>query len=392
MHLAEPLTLPCGLVLPNRLAKAAMTEQLSVDGDPNARLERLYARFADGGAGLLISGNVMVHRDHREHPRNLVADERTSAAAYAALARAAKGAHLVAQISHPGRQAIYAPRGAVAPSAVPLKGIGPFFKHPRALTEVEIADVVRRFADAAKTCEASGLAGVQVHGAHGYLVSQFLSPRTNRRDDGYGGSLEHRARFLLEVIAAVRAAVRPGFAVMLKLNSADFQRGGFDDDDALAVMAMLEGRGVDLLEISGGSYEAPAMVGLAASTRAREAYFIDFAERARKATAIPLMVTGGFRTPAAMEAAVAGGAVDVVGLARPLTMDPALPRRVLAGDPRPAAEARDRTGLRQIDNLLAAQTYVEQMHRLADGREPDPKLSRLWTVAHAIWMTRARPA
>ena len=388
MHLAAPLALPCGLVLANRLAKASMTEQLAPDGDPGKRLRRLYARFAAGGAGLVLTGNVMIHRDHREHPRNVVLDERSSTADLAQWAAATVGAPLVAQLSHPGRQALYAPRGSVAPSAVALEGLGPVFKRPRALTLGEIGEVVRRFADAARMCDEAGFAGVQVHAAHGYLVSQFLSPRANRRDDGYGGSLENRARFLLEVIAAVRAAVRPGFAVMLKLNSADFQRGGFDDSDALTVMGLLEGRGVDLLEISGGSYESPAMVGLKASTLAREAYFLEFAERARAATKIPLMLTGGFRTPAAMESAVASGAVDVVGLARPMAMDPELPRRVLSGDPAPARGARDRIGVRLIDSLLATQTYVEQMHRMADGGEPDPGLSRAWTVAHALWMSR----
>ncbi len=389
MHLAAPLTLACGLVLPNRLAKASMTEQLAPGGDPNERLRRLYSRFAAGGAGMVLTGNVMIHRDHREHPRNVVVDDRSSTAELKRWADEASGAPVVAQLSHPGRQALYAPRGSVAPSAVPMKGLGPVFKAPKALTVEEIGDVVRRFASASKTLDEAGFAGVQVHGAHGYLVSQFLSPLVNKRDDQYGGSLEQRARFLLEVIAAVRAAVRPGFAVMLKLNSADFQRGGFDDDDALAVMAMLEGRGVDLLEISGGSYEAPAMVGdMKASTRAREAYFLEFAERAKTATKIPLMVTGGFRTPAAMELAVASGAVDVVGLARPMAMEPDLPRRVLAGDTRPAKEGRDRVGVKALDSVLAASTYVEQMHRVADGKEPDPGLSRAWTIAHAVWMSR----
>lgn len=388
MHLARPLTLACGLVLPNRLAKASMTEQLAPTGDPDGRLRRLYARFAAGGAGLVLTGNVMIHRDHREHRRNVVVDERTDSAALRRWATEAGGAPLVAQLSHPGRQALYAPNGSVAPSAVALN-LGPVFKPPRALAVEEIGDVVRRFASASRALDDAGFAGVQVHGAHGYLVSQFLSPLVNKRDDAYGGTLERRARFLLETIDAIRGAVRPGFAVMLKLNSADFQRGGFDDDDALAVMGMLEGHGVDLLEVSGGSYEAPAMVGdMKASTRAREAYFLDFAERAKGATGIPLMVTGGFRTPAAMEQAVASGAVDVVGLARPLAMEPDLPRRVLAGDTAPAKQGRDRVGVRALDSVLAASTYVEQMHRVADGKEPDVGLSRAWTLAHAVWMSR----
>jgi len=114
MHLAAPLALACGLVLPNRLAKAAMTEQLAPGGDPNERLRRLYARFAAGGAGMLLTCNVMVHRAHREHPRNVVVDDRSSTAELKRWADASSSAPLVAQLSHPGRQALYAPRGSVA--------------------------------------------------------------------------------------------------------------------------------------------------------------------------------------------------------------------------------------------------------------------------------------
>lgn len=372
------------MVLPNRLAKAAMTEQLAVDGDPTERLERLYARFRDGGAGMVLTGNVMVHRDHREHPRNVVADERSRG--LDRLARAA-GPCAVMQLSHPGRQALWTRAQPVAPSPVRLEGVGPIFEPPRALDAGEIEELVERFADAARLADLAGFAGIEVHGAHGYLVSQFLSPRTNQRSDEWGGSLQNRARFLLAIVDRVRAKVRPAFAVMVKLNSADFQRGGFDDADAVAVAKMLEGR-IDLLEISGGSYEAPAMVGLRASTRAREAYFLEFAEELRRHTRTPLMVTGGFRTVDAMESAVSSGAIDVVGLARPLAMEPGLPARVLAGDRAPARTGRDKLGVRALDAVLAAQFYVEQLHRLADGKQPDEKLSRLWTIAHAAWMSR----
>lgn len=371
------------MILPNRLAKAAMTEQLAADGQPTERLERLYARFRDGGAGMVMTGNVMIHRDHREHPRNVVADE--GSRGLDRLARAA-GPCSVMQLSHPGRQALWTRAQPVAPSPVRLT-VGPMFKQPRALAAGEIEELVERFAEAARMADVAGFAGMEVHGAHGYLVSQFLSPRANQRTDEWGGSLENRARFLLAIVERVRAKVRPAFAVMVKLNSADFQRGGFDDADAVAVAKMLEGK-IDLLEISGGSYEAPAMVGLRSSTRAREAYFLEFAEELRKHTKTPLMVTGGFRTIDAMESAVSSGAIDVVGLARPLAMEPGLPARVLAGDRAPARTGRDKLGVRALDGLLAAQFYVEQLHRLADGKEPDAKLSRLWTVAHAAWMSR----
>jgi 2,4-dienoyl-CoA reductase-like NADH-dependent reductase (Old Yellow Enzyme family) len=294
-RLSSPFSLPCGLVLPNRVAKAAMTEQLSRDGDPNARLERLYQRFCAGGSGLVITGNAMVDRDQREHPRNVILDDKTSRERLASWARACEGAPTVVQLNHPGRQALSSRTGPVAPSPIALRGLGPFFRAPRALGDDEVERVLDRFVLASTLCEAAGFRGVQLHAAHGYLLSQFLSPRTNQRSDRWGGSLENRARALVMLVERVRAAVKPGFAVMVKLNSADFQRGGFADDDAIDVMRMLEGKSVDLLEISGGSYESPAMVGRASSL-AREAYFLEFAERARKRTSLRLMVTGGFRT------------------------------------------------------------------------------------------------
>jgi 2,4-dienoyl-CoA reductase-like NADH-dependent reductase (Old Yellow Enzyme family) len=386
--LASPLTLPCGLVLPNRFAKASMTEQLASGGNPNAALETLYARFREGGVGLVLTGNVMVHRDHREHARNVVIDDATDAAALQRFANAC-GPRAFVQLSHPGRQALWTPKGVqpVSPSGVALEGLGPVFQKPRTLEPHEIDDIVARFAAAARASEAAGFAGVEVHGAHGYLVSQFLSPRTNKRTDEWGGSLENRARFLLDIVARIRATVSAKFAVSVKLNSADFQRGGFEEEDGIAVAQMLDGK-IDLLEISGGSYEAPAMVGARSSTKQREAYFLEFAEKLRKRTKTPLMVTGGFRSAAAMQSAIASGAIDVVGLARPLAMDPSLPSRMLAGDSTPAPMPRDTIGVRMLDGILATSMYVEQMHRMARGKHPDPKLSRLYAIGHALWMVR----
>lgn len=387
-HLAAPLTLPCGLVLPNRFAKASMTEQLASNGNPNDALTTLYHRFREGGVGLLLTGNVMVHRDHREHARNVVIDDATDPAALAQFAKACGPCGIV-QLSHPGRQALWTPQGVqpVSPSGVALEGLGPVFQPPRTLEAHEIDDIVARFAAASRASEQAGFAGVEVHGAHGYLVSQFLSPRTNKRTDEYGGSLANRARFLLAIVSRIRASVSAKFAVTVKLNSADFQRGGFEEEDGIAVAEMLDGK-IDLLEISGGSYEAPAMVGARSSTRSREAYFLEFAEKLRKRTKTPLMVTGGFRTAAAMESAIASGAIDVVGLARPLAMEPGLPKRMLAGDHAPAPMPRDTIGVRMLDGILATAMYVEQMHRMARGQEPDPKLSRLYAIGHALWMLR----
>jgi 2,4-dienoyl-CoA reductase-like NADH-dependent reductase (Old Yellow Enzyme family) len=349
ISLASPLGLPCGAVLPNRLAKAAMTEGLATaQGLPTKALARLYGIWSDGGAGLLISGNVQVDRDHLERPGNVVIDrepDRQMQAALANWARSAtrRGNHFWAQISHAGRQVMKPvnphPK---APSAVKVGLPGGQFGEPVALTAEEIRDIVRRFAVAAAACQAAGFTGVQVHAAHGYLLSSFLSPRTNLREDTYGGSLENRARALLETVAAVREAVGPGFPVTVKLNSADFQKGGFDFEDSLQVAQWLEDAGVDLIEISGGTYEQPRLLDIegleppepqsvAASTLAREAYFVDFARAMQRKVGVPLMVTGGFRRRDAMLQALESGAADLIGLGRPLCVMTDGPRQLLEG-------------------------------------------------------------
>ena len=266
--LARPLTLPCGAVIPNRLAKAAMTEGLATaQGVPTPALDRLYGLWSDGGAGLLLSGNIIVDGAHLERPGNVVIEREPDAAMREALARWARAAtrngnHFWAQISHAGRQTqkLVNPQPK-APSAVKLGLPGGQFGQPVALTIAEIEDIVRRFAVCAAAVKEAGFTGVQVHAAHGYLLSEFLSPRSNLRTDRYGGELANRARALLEVVAAVRASVGPTFPVAVKLNSADFQKGGFAFEDSLQVAAWLEAAGVDLIEISGGTYEQPRLLG-----------------------------------------------------------------------------------------------------------------------------------
>lgn len=347
--IADSLVLPCGAVLPNRLAKAAMTEGLA---DPQGRatpeLARLYGLWADGGSGLLISGNVQIDRDHLERPGNVIIQGPQDEAALAGLRAMASagtrsGCHLWMQISHAGRQTqVTVNPHPKAPSAVAVGLPGKQFGLPEALTEEEILDLVERFGHAAEVARETGFTGVQIHAAHGYLLSQFLSPRANLRNDRWGGSLENRARMLLAVVARVRAGVGPGFPIGVKLNSADFQRGGFAFEDSMVVARWLQDAGVDLLEISGGSYEQPAMMDIqgmeapdappmAASTAAREAYFVDFAKTMRAALTMPLLVTGGFRTRRAMNLALDTGGADVIGLGRPLCVDTAGPAKLLAG-------------------------------------------------------------
>ena len=345
--LAQPLTLPCGAVVPNRIAKAAMTEGLATArGVPTPELDRLYGLWSDGGSGLLLSGNIQVDADHLERPGNVVIDREPDANMRAALARWARAAtrnQFWAQISHAGRQTqkIVNPHPK-APSAVKLGLPGGQFGQPVALTIPEIEEIVRRFGVCAAAVKEAGFTGVQVHAAHGYLLSEFLSPRSDRRTDRYGGELANRARALLDAVNAVRVAVGPDFPVAVKLNSADFQKGGFVFEDSLQVAAWLEEAGVDLIEISGGTYEQPRLLGVegieevaeqnvARSTTVREAYFVDFALAMQQQVSIPLMVTGGFRRRVAMEQAIAGGGADLVGLGRPLCVMTDAPSRLLAG-------------------------------------------------------------
>ena len=345
----EALTLPCGAEIPNRLCKAAMTEGLAdPSGAASEALARLYGIWSDGGAGLLLSGNVQIDGDHLERPGNVIVDAEPDESARHALeawasAGTRAGNHFWAQISHAGRQCqkIVNPRPK-APSAVKLGLPGGQFGEPEPMSEDDIEAVITGFARCAKILVDAGFTGVQLHAAHGYLLSQFLSPRSNQRSDQWGGPLENRARLLLACVARVRAAVGPRVPISVKLNSADFQRGGFDFDESLQVAKWLEAASVDLIEISGGTYEQPRLLNLegmepveaqsvAASTRAREAYFVDFAEAMRREINIPLMVTGGLRRLDAMNAALETGCADMIGIGRPMCVMTDGPAQLING-------------------------------------------------------------
>ncbi len=346
---SQSLELPCGAVLPNRLSKAAMTEGLATaDGLPTAELARLYGLWSDGGAGMLLSGNIIVDKDHLERPGNVVIDRPPSEEMQEALKRWAdaatrNGNHFWAQISHAGRQTqkLVNPNPK-APSAVKLGLPGGQFGEPVVLTSVEIEEIIVRFGICAAAVKKAGFTGVQIHAAHGYLLSQFLSPRSNLRTDEYGGDLANRARALLAVVASVRAAVGPDFPVAVKLNSADFQKGGFAFEESLQVAQWLQEASIDLIEISGGTYEQPKLLGLsgmeeeekqnvAESTLMREAYFVDFAVAMGEKVNVPLMVTGGFRQRAAMEQALQSGSADVIGLGRPMCVMTDAPNQLING-------------------------------------------------------------
>lgn len=377
-----PLTLPNGATLPNRLAKAAMEENMAdADHAPSDALIRLYRTWAEGEVGLLITGNVMIDHRAMTGPGGVVLESEQHAQRFKAWAEAARshGAQVWMQLNHPGRQMPAAlKQDTIAPSevAMDMGGFSKQFTPPRAMTDSDIAEVKSRFVRAAVLAEATGFNGVQIHAAHGYLLSQFLSPLTNQRGDRWGGSLENRARLLVEVVREVRAAVSARFAVSVKLNSADFQRGGFSPDDAKQVVSMLNTLGVDLIELSGGSYEAPAMHGQARDGRtlAREAYFFEFAKDIATVARMPVMVTGGIRRLPVAEQVLASG-IDVVGMATALAIDPHLPKAWREGGERAPV-------LRAItwkNKVLASVGYMamvkHQLRRLSLGRRTRPDVA-----------------
>ena len=393
--LNDPLELPCGVRLPNRIAKAALSEALGdADNSPDERIVTLFRRWAQGGYGLLITGNIMIDRDHLGEPGNIVIEDDRALAQLTEWTKAAHdgGAAIFAQLNHPGRQSNLLDVGhkPVAPSPVPLAMPGA--ATPRELTSAEIEDIIDRFATAAAVCEEAGFDGVQLHAAHGYLVTQFLSPLTNLRTDEWGGTPERRMRFLIEVVRRVRQRVSPGFAVAVKLNSADFQRGGFTEDESRDVVASLAGEAVDLIEVSGGNYESPAMGGSAApATRAREAYFLDYAQSVRRqAGDVPIAVTGGFRSVTAMDDALKAGDCDLIGIARPTVTATDAAASILNGHTATLTTHEIQAGMRRfigrltdlkaLDGFLNISWNVDQLHRLARGLEPDLSRGALVTA------------
>ena len=387
-HLAEAISIR-NTPFKNRIIKGAMSEALANDaGQPGQLHLGLYEAWAKGGLGCAITGNVMVDFRAKNEPGVVVIESERDLVQLKQWAEIGKqhGMVQLIQLSHPGRQC---PKGlnkeTVAPSAVPFSPmLATTFGTPRELLEEEILDIIQRFVTSAQICEKAGFEGVQLHGAHGYLISQFLSPLTNKRQDQWGGSIENRMRFLLEIYKAVRAVTSDQFIISVKLNSADFQRGGITEDEVIAVFKAIDTAGIDLIEISGGTYEAPAMAGARAdkrkiSTIAREAYFLDFAEQIRQQVKCHLMVTGGFRTVEGMNAALDSGACDFIGIARPLAVETDLTNRLIAGEDVRYAVDKIKTGIPMVDKMAIMEIiwYAAQFKEIARGKRPNPKLSPL---------------
>lgn len=387
MNLSSPLVLPNGAVVPNRIGKAAMEENMcDANHAPSTELLKLYEAWAQGGAGLLITGNVMVDRRGMTGPGGVVLEDAAHLDRFkqwAQIARA-RGAQVWMQISHPGRQMMAAlGQETWSASAVPLDmgKLSDKFSVPKAMTAADIEELQQRFVTSALLAEQAGFTGVQIHGAHGYLISQFLSPISNQRQDAWGGNLENRARLLVDIVKAVRAVVKPTFVVAVKLNSADFQRGGFSPDDAKAVVNLLNELQVDLVEISGGSYETPAMQGQARDGRtlAREAYFLEFAQEILTVARMPLMVTGGIRRKLIAEQVVASG-VGIAGMATALAIEPNLPNAWFAGKDNSAALAPIAWKNKMLASLATMACVKYQLKCLSRGQQTKPSVSPLWAL------------
>lgn len=394
--LAQSLRLPNGSVLRNRLAKAAMSEALGTyDNRPTPALATLYRRWAQSGIGLMLTGNVMIDRRALGEPGNVAIEDENDLPVLKQWAKAAtdEGAAIWVQLNHPGKQS---PKGLnssnLSPSAIPFReDMAAFFETPREATVAEIEEIIQRFGRSAAICKKAGFSGVQIHGAHGYLISQFLSPHHNRRTDEWGGNPENRRRFVLAVYAEIRRQVGPDFPVGIKLNSADFQQGGFTEEESTATILALAEAGIDLFEISGGTYEAPAMSGTISppqktSTAKREAYFLDFAEKLRSQVKVPLMVTGGFRSFDGMNAALQSGALDLVGLARLMAIAPDSAQSLLQGNEPNQAVKPISTGMKSIDRMgiMEILWYSRQLRRIADGDNPKPNESGLWAFLMSV--------
>jgi 2,4-dienoyl-CoA reductase-like NADH-dependent reductase (Old Yellow Enzyme family) len=335
---------------------------------------------------MMLTGNVMVDHMAMTGPGGVALEAETPLESFKAWAKAGKahGAAMWMQINHPGRQVWSAMNGkALAPSAVQvdLGKQSSMMAQPRAMTENEIQDVIRRFVITATRAVEAGFDGVQIHAAHGYLLAQFLSPISNKRDDQWGGSLENRARLLYEVVKAVREALPSQAALSVKINSADFQRGGFEPADAEVVVLELAKLGVDLIELSGGSYESPAMQGRTADGRtlAREAYFLEFAETIAKTCSVPLMTTGGIRRKPVAEQVLEAG-VSVVGIGTALSYQPDLPNQWRSDDTAAVTLPEITWKNKNIAAMAQMAIVKQQFIRMGKGKTPLAKPSPLFSL------------
>jgi len=322
------------VAIPNRFVRSATHDYMADDeGHVTDAHIRLYRALAEGEVGLIVTGHAYVQPSGQASPRQMAAsDDRF----IEGLARIPEAVHRYAskvflQIAHAGRQTKPKLCGCVPVSPSPV--YDPVSKiMPRELEAAEIGPLIGDFVAAAVRAKKAGFDGVQLHAAHGYLISSFLSPHTNRRTDEWGGSVENRARVLIETLRGVKATCGPDFPVVVKLNSTDFLPGGLTAEDAVRIAVMLEAGGIDGIEVSGGMAEAgKGSIWPGLRSEEDEGYFVESAARIKKAVGVPVFGLGGIRTLAVAERMIADGRVDLVSLSRPFIRDPFLVKHFREG-------------------------------------------------------------
>jgi 2,4-dienoyl-CoA reductase-like NADH-dependent reductase (Old Yellow Enzyme family) len=328
------------MILRNRLVRSATWEGMcDADGRPSERLINFYRDLAAGGVGLIISGYTFVRPDGKQLPGKMGIHTDDFAPEMEALTGAVhdKGGKICIQLVHAGGQtdSSNAGRQPLAPSSVQVEQ---FPEVPKELSKDDIAEIIEAFGNAARRAKAFGFDAVQLHGAHGYLINQFLSPHINRRKDEYGGRIENRCRFLMEVYDTVRNTTGSDYPVMIKLNGADFVDDGLTIEDALYAAKKLEGGGIDAIEVSGGTSASGDKSPVRTKIRKpeQEAYNLDMARRIRNVVRCPVMVVGGFRSFKVAEKTLRDDGIDYISMSRPLIREPDLPKRWEQGDTSPA--------------------------------------------------------
>lgn len=386
LYVSENLILPNGKTIKNRFFKSAMSETMAKrDNSPNMMHVNLYSQWAKGGAGIVMTGNVMVDRTALGEPGNVVVEDERDLDMLKKWAKAGtvNNTHLWMQINHPGKQSPKSiSKHPVAPSAVSVEGsYGSAFYPPRALTTEEVQGLIQRFVNTARIAKKAGFTGVQIHGAHGYLVNQFLSPAENQRTDQYGGTLGNRMRFLVDIYQGMRKALGNNFPIGLKLNSSDFKEGGFSEEDSIEVVKKMAELGIDLIEISGGSYENPKMSS-GTGKGSDDVFFLQYAQKLKSLVDVPIVVTGGFRSLEIMEEALKHQKTSMIGIARPLAMVPDIPNRIFQGRYETVKTQRLTTGFKILDKKFGAAIgnsyYEQQMKRLAKGKE-SKRITNAWS-------------
>ena len=391
--LFTPITLPNGTTIKNRFFKSAMSEGMGTKNfQPKKNIATLYKRWAEGGTGLIITGNIMVDPKGTAEPGNIVFDKNSNMEILKNWAKQGQqhGAKVMVQLNHPGKQAPKTvAKETVAPSAVPLgNGLNKLFSTPRALMTSEVEELVQKFITSAKVAKEAGFSGVQIHAAHGYLISQFLSPHDNRRTDKYGGSLENRIRFLKEIYLGMREELGKDFPIGIKINSTDFKEDGLTEEDSLETIVELANLGLDFVEISGGTYERPAMMG-ATSTSSNKVFFAEYSKKLKQKVDIPVIVTGGIRSINAMNTLLNDNTTDFIGIARPLTIDPNIPNKIKQGTYTIVETIRVSTGVKKLDkifgSLLGIVYYQVLMQNIAKGKEPKATKNAWPSLIQAVY-------